>query len=53
MAVYAWRGRNARGEAVQGQLEAQTESGVADQLKSIGVAPIHIAATSDGRARQR
>ena len=46
MAVYAWRGRNARGEAVQGQLEAQTESSVADQLKSVGVAPIHIAATS-------
>ncbi len=46
MAVYAWRGRNARGEAVQGQLEAQTEGGVADQLKSIGVAPIHIAAAS-------
>lgn len=43
MAVYAWRGRNARGEAVQGQLEAMTEWGVADQLMSIGVAPVHIA----------
>ena len=43
MAVYAWRGRNARGEAVQGQLEGMTESGVADQLMSIGVAPVHIA----------
>ncbi|MDO8767553.1 MAG: type II secretion system F family protein [Burkholderiaceae bacterium] len=43
MAVYAWRGRNARGEAVQGQLEATTEGGVADQLMSIGVAPVHIA----------
>lgn len=43
MAVYAWRGRNARGEAVQGQLEAMTEGGVADQLMSIGVAPVHIA----------
>ena len=43
MAIYAWRGRNARGEAVQGQIEAMTEGGVADQLKSIGVAPVHIA----------
>ncbi len=43
MAVYAWRGRNVRGEAVQGQLEAMTEGGVADQLMSIGVAPVHIA----------
>ena len=43
MAVYTWRGRNARGEAVQGQLEAMTEGGVADQLMSVGVAPVHIA----------
>jgi MSHA biogenesis protein MshG len=43
MAVYAWRGRNARGEAVQGQLDAMSEGGVADQLMSIGVAPVHIA----------
>src|SRR5450830_483896 len=42
MATYAWRGRNGRGEAVQGQLEAMTEGGVADQLMSIGVAPVHI-----------
>jgi MSHA biogenesis protein MshG len=43
MAVYTWRGRNNRGEAVTGQLEALTENGVADQLMSIGVAPVHIA----------
>ena len=55
MAVYEWRGRNNRGEAVKGQLEAMTENGVADQLKAIGVAPVHIAlvkveeeASSDG-----
>ena len=42
MALYEWRGRNTRGEAVNGQLEAMTESGVADQLKAIGVAPVHI-----------
>jgi MSHA biogenesis protein MshG len=43
MAAYAWRGRNSRGELVQGQLEAATESGVADQLMAMGVAPVHIA----------
>ena len=42
MAVYAWRGRNPRGEAVQGQLEAMTEGAVVDQLKAIGVAPVQI-----------
>jgi MSHA biogenesis protein MshG len=43
MALYEWRGRNNRGEAVNGQLEAMTENGVADQLRSIGVVPVHIA----------
>jgi MSHA biogenesis protein MshG len=42
MAVYAWRGRNPRGEAVQGQLEAAGEGAVVEQLKAIGVAPIQI-----------
>jgi MSHA biogenesis protein MshG len=43
MAIYDWRGRNNRGEAVNGQLEAMTEGGVADQLKTIGVIPVFIA----------
>ena len=43
MATFEWRGRKNRGEAVQGQLEAMTEGGVADQLVAIGVAPVHIA----------
>ena len=43
MANYIWRGRNSRGEAVSGELEAMTEAGVADQLMAIGVAPVHIA----------
>jgi len=43
MANYAWRGRNARGEAVQGLLDAESENGVADQLLAMGVAPVHIA----------
>jgi MSHA biogenesis protein MshG len=43
MAIYAWRGRNARGDMVQGQMEAPSEGGVADKLMAIGVAPVQIA----------
>ncbi|MBB1074282.1 type II secretion system F family protein [Rhodoferax sp. 4810] len=46
MAVYAWRGRNNRGEAVQGQLDALSENSVADQLLAMGVAPVHIGAVT-------
>jgi MSHA biogenesis protein MshG len=42
MAAYAWRGRNARGEAVKGQLDAASENGVADQLIAMGVSPVQI-----------
>lgn len=42
MPVYAWRGRNTRGEAVQGRLEAASEGGVVEQLIATGVAPVHI-----------
>lgn len=45
MAAYAWRGRNSRGELVEGELEAMTEGGVADQLMTLGVSPVHIALT--------
>ncbi len=47
MATFAWRGRNGRGELVQGQLEAAGEGAVADQLVSMGVAPVHIAVAAD------
>ncbi len=43
MPIYTWRGRNNRGESVSGELEAMTETGVAEQLLAIGVAPVHIA----------
>lgn len=42
MALYNWRGRNNRGEAVNGQLDAMSESGVAEQLMSMGVSPVEI-----------
>ena len=43
MATYEWRGRNARGELIQGKMDAQTEYSVADQLMDMGVTPVHIA----------
>jgi len=42
MPTYAWRGRNNRGELVSGELEAMSESGVADQLMATGVSPVQI-----------
>ena len=47
MATFAWRGRNARGELVQGRLEAVGEGAVADQLVAMGVAPVHIAVSNE------
>jgi MSHA biogenesis protein MshG len=44
--TFAWRGRNARGELVQGQLDALGENAVADQLVAMGVSPVHIAAAT-------
>ena len=46
MAIFAWRGRNARGELVQGQLDAVGEGAAADQLIAMGVAPVHIAVSA-------
>ena len=42
MAIYKWRGRNARGEAVESQLEAISEDDVLKQLSVMGVVPLHI-----------
>lgn len=40
---YSWRGRDAVGDEVNGQLDAHSEGGVVDQLMAINVVPIHIA----------
>jgi MSHA biogenesis protein MshG len=48
MATFAWRGRNARGELVQGQLDAVGEAAAADQLIAMGVAPVYIAVSTQG-----
>ena len=42
MAIYAWRGRNSLGELIQGELDAVSEDAVADQLLSLGLAPVQI-----------
>lgn len=42
MAVFAWQGRNARGELVKGNMEAASEASVADQLLAISITPVHI-----------
>ena len=42
MASYAWRGRNARGELISGQVEAADDNAVADQLLAGGVTPVQI-----------
>ena len=46
MVTFAWRGRNSRGELVQGQLDAVGEGAAADQLIAMGVAPVHIAVSA-------
>jgi MSHA biogenesis protein MshG len=40
--IYSWRGRNAGGQVVEGELEAASETGVVEQLMAMGVVPIHI-----------
>jgi MSHA biogenesis protein MshG len=42
MAVYAYKGRNPRGELVQGRLEGNDSAAVADHLLHTGVTPIDI-----------
>ncbi|NRR31865.1 type II secretion system F family protein [Oxalobacteraceae bacterium] len=46
MPFFAYKGRNARGELMQGVLEGADSGAVADQLFNTGVTPIEIAATS-------
>ena len=43
MTVFAWRGRNARGELTEGVIEAESDDAVADQLLATGVSPVAIA----------
>ena len=50
MAVFAYRGRNPRGELVQGRLEGADTGAVADHLVNTGITPIDIQVVSAGTA---
>jgi len=50
MPVFAYRGRNPRGELIEGRLESSDSGAVADQLVSTGVVPIDIRQTSGADA---
>lgn len=50
MPFFAYKGRNSRGELMQGVLEGADKGAVADQLFGTGVTPIEIEQTSRGPA---
>ena len=50
MAVFAYKGRNPRGELVQGRLEAADSGAVADHLVNTGITPIDIEPVAAPRA---
>lgn len=53
MATFAYRGRNATGEAVQGVLEGTTAAAVADLLFGTGVTPLEIKPAAAGEAERK
>ena len=48
MPFFAYRGRNPRGELVQGRLEGSDTAAIADHLLNTGITPIEIHASSGG-----
>ena len=50
MPYFQYRGRNSRGDAVQGRLEGADSSAIADQLLNTGVTPVDIRAAADAEA---
>lgn len=48
MPYFAYRGRNPRGELVQGRLEGSDSAAIADHLLNTGVTPIEIRAAAGG-----
>ena len=42
MHSYAWRGRNQRGDVIDGVIDAENDNAVADQLLASGVTPVQI-----------
>ena len=47
MPVFAYKGRNSRGDLVQGRLDAQSAGAVADQLFNVGISPVDIAPAAE------
>jgi len=47
MNSYAWKGRNGRGEVINGVIDAEAEGAVADQLLAGGVTPVQIELAGD------
>ncbi len=50
MAVFAYKGRNARGDLVRGTLDGSDSGAVADQLFNIGITPTEIKSSGSVRA---
>jgi MSHA biogenesis protein MshG len=42
MSAFQWRGRNARGQLVDGRVEAESTDAVAQQLMRLDITPIEI-----------
>lgn len=51
MAAFEYRGRNTRGEIVNGVIEASDSGAVADQLFNTGITPVDIRAATPGAVR--
>ena len=49
MPVFDYKGRNQRGEAISGQIEAATADAVATQLSNSGVIPVDVAIAKPGQ----
>lgn len=50
MPSFHWRGRNHRGEALNGEVDATSESAVAEQLLAMGITPVQIEARQTAAA---
>jgi len=50
MAVFEYTGRSASGEAISGQIESATESGVAAELSGKGIIPLKIGRVGGGQS---